>query len=686
MAKKKNSRLTSSVALDVGDISQLPIKGGDGLPEYHKHFTCEKYRLFFERPDPSEKLTDRPNYGWMEKGFSIVTDGEKLVGRDFSITLARMITQYLKNSKNTYYKKISAQCAHFIHYLSRLNNTPSQYNELTRKHCIGFVRCENKNIDHKFAKDFLKAIIPLHPHSKDFNCEHISYKQSKKPIRELDFDTLVDEKDYTDRVMLQMLAYCFYELETTQSRYDEMMNISKEKLGDDYIEELTGKNKVLKQHFLDGEAGFEKLYLHILLRVKNERSGEKFPSTPIFTSVKRVAMSGSYKEIGGETLFLEFSEFLRQKAWASFAVSETKTQSNWLQFLSFSTNHLPSVLALYLMISTGKNQETILSLKRNYGKDGKRPWYENYDVNLGVDEKTSSAQKEVRVIGLKKRAQQAPKEIAIRVPLNSPVFQYMKLYDDIIDQPERTYFFPASKGGTFNTSSLSRALSDFCASFPILDDDNKPLKTIETRRLRKTFVGHLLMELVDDIDNAEELVNKLQEALNHRSFDTTLLSYITKTGMGNQIINSATIALTNHMLEKAMDFKGNIREDNHVPSDTAKEVYLCECSDDSSPTHNIPIAMQCKKYDMCLGCERAEVYARHLPVIYYRILQYDKMAIENPLTFSGLMEDRRQIANNTIETFKRLHKDGENLCDDAFNSANDAMRKGRFLIPSITQF
>jgi hypothetical protein len=686
MAKKKSARLTSSTALDTGNVAQLPIIGGDGLPVYHKHFTCEKYRFFFEQPDPSEKLPDRENYGWVEAGFSIVTDGENLVGLDFSITLARILTKFLKASKSSYYKKLGAHCAQFMRYLERQDDTPSQYNELTHEHCIGFVRDENKSISHIAAKNFLTTIVPLHPHSKDFGCENITYEETKKPFTELDFDTIVDEKDYSDRVMMQILGYCFYELDASQSRYNKIKNISKEKIGDDYVEEISVDNEVLRKHLTGGEAGFEKLYLHILLRMKNERAGDKYPRLGLIAKIKAVAHQDSYKEIGGETLFLDFSAFLRGKAWTSFAISETNKQSNWLQFLSFKTNNLPCVLALYLMISTGKNQETILSLKRNYGKNGKRPWHENYDVNLGVDEKTSPAQKEVRVIGLKKRGNAIPKEIAIRVPLNSPIFKYMKLYDDIIDQPERMYFFSTSKGEVFPNSSISHTLSNFCASFPILGDDNKELKTIVTNRLRKTFAGHLLLSLVDEIDNAEDLVSKLQDALNHNNFDTTLFSYLMKTGMGNQIINSAIIALTNDMLEKAMDFKGNVREDDHVPSDTAKEVYLCECSDDSNPTHNIPIAMQCKKYDMCLGCERSEVYARHLPVIYYRILQYDKQAIENPLTFSGLLEDRRQIANETIETFKRRHKDGVHVCDAAFNAANEAMRKGRVLIPSITQF
>ena len=182
---------------------------------------------------------------------------------------------------------------------------------------------------------------------------------------------------------------------------------------------------------------------------------------------------------------------------------------------------------------------------------------------------------------------------------------------------QNTWFYCISKSTQFfscNINGLTKFYDKFCASFEILGDDDQPLITIQTTRLRKTFAGHLLMQLVEDVESSNDLVSKMRTALNHQKFDTTLFSYILKTGMGNQVINTAIVALTTDMLQKAMKFQGTIREDQERSAKN-KEVYLCDCTDNSKPTHNLPIADKCKKYDMCLGCERAEVYALHLPNI-----------------------------------------------------------------------
>ena len=89
---------------------------------------------------------------------------------------------------------------------------------------------------------------------------------------------------------------------------------------------------------------------------------------------------------------------------------------------------------------------------------------------------------------------------------------------------------------------------------------------------------------------------------------------------------------------------------------------------------------------MCLGCERSEVYAMHLARITYRIMQYDKIALENPLTFSGLLEDRRQIALDTINKFRNEHGRGVEVVEHAYYEATQAMKDGIPLLPAIIQF
>ena len=154
--------------------------------------------------------------------------------------------------------------------------------------------------------------------------------------------------------------------------------------------------------------------------------------------------------------------------------------------------------------------------------------------------------------------------------------------------------------------------------------------------------------------------------------------------MGNLVINSAIVALTSDLLEKALLFKGQIKEDIERSKNTQK-VFLCDCSDSKNPTHGLPIADRCRKYDMCLGCERSEVYSEHLPTIFYRIMQYEDMKINTPETFNVTLEDRLQIAKNTVEQFKTKHKDGIEIVENSYNQAVEAVENNICLLPPILQ-
>ena len=76
----------------------------------------------------------------------------------------------------------------------------------------------------------------------------------------------------------------------------------------------------------------------------------------------------------------------------------------------------------------------------------------------------------------------------------------------------------------------------------------------------------------------------------------------------------------------------------------------------------------------------------HLNNICYRVLQLEEIANENPLTFSGLLEDRRQIALDTINKFSIKHSRGVEVVEHAYFEATRAMKEGRPLLPPIIQF
>jgi len=67
-------------------------------------------------------------------------------------------------------------------------------------------------------------------------------------------------------------------------------------------------------------------------------------------------------------------------------------------------------------------------------------------------------------------------------------------------------------------------------------------------------------------------------------------------------------------------------------------------------------------------------------------MQLEKVATESPLTFSGLLEDRRQIALDTINKFSSQHSRGVEIVEHAYFEASKAMKDGRPLLPPIIQF
>lgn len=676
MAKKKNSRLTVTSAAHVQNVVQLPIKGGDGLLDYQRYYTCKDFRWFFESPEcKSEKLKGTTNIGTNPSSFKIVGDGKNLVGLEIAQTFSRLLVAYFMARKPKNPSDFNSTINHLFQYLASLEKTPNTFEEITFNLYVGFIVSRPNKNQGEDAKRTLKILLPHHPSSKSFDISSISlHRQQNTSIQELDMDSLLDEKDYSDRVMMQMLAYCFYELDIWKKRWNLMLKTTKESLGEYYMERYSINDPLLKTLLTTGTEGHEKLFLNFLLECKQVRSGYEFTkANHQLGRINGVSSSPAYKDVGGQKVYRDYKKYLANKMWSYFAKSDKPEVRN---YLNFKTQHMPVILALYLMISTGKNQETIKTIKRNYGN---KPWYENFDVNLGVDDTTPAAQQVIRVIGHKTKGVAGVKRIPIRIPINSPIFEYMKLYDDMANDPDREYFF------NFGPCILKSATNAFCASYEILDDTNKLLTTIQTTRLRKTFAGHLLMQMVEDVDSSDDLVSKLREALNHQEFDTTLFSYIMKTGMGNQVINAAIVALTTNMLEKAMVFQGTVCEDiERAP--TNKEAYLCDCTDDTNPTHNIPVADRCKKYDMCLGCERSEVYAMHIPRICYRVMQYDEFASQNPMTFGGLLEDRRQIALDTINKFGSEHGRGVEIVEHGYFEAAKAMKNGTPLLPAIMQF
>ena len=327
-----------------------------------------------------------------------------------------------------------------------------------------------------------------------------------------------------------------------------------------------------------------------------------------------------------------------------------------------------AAILLFIMMQTGCNKEVVSSLQRNYNG---LHWTKRFDVSLGVDSQTLLKKQVVRVTGYKARGKHGKKPIDIRVPVNSFLYQVLLLTEKLFSETESDLFF--------SSRIFSHGLRDFCTEYPILDKE-KILESIDTTKIRKCYAGLNLMKAINESNDGVELTRRLRDALDHESFDTTLFSYLLKSGTGNYVISNAIVALTTKMVEDALSFKGQIvTPEKQSKNDRAIPVYLCDCEDPTEPTHNIPIATRCTQYDLCLGCERSQVHAEHLVRICYRIYQYDQIMVP----VSDVLADRKAVALDLIERFQNEHPDGEIIVRNAYEKASNAMLNQIPLLPPI---
>lgn len=695
MAKKKKTKISLSNSNNL----IVPIKALQVLPPYSRFIDSpdHSFRLFFELPHNESEVIDS-HYPYkkyigsgkyskgIKKGFLIMSDGSALAGDDIAKTFAQLVIKKISNqivSKSSVgnYSRIIKQ---FLSFIASLDSPPTLFNQLTYAHFSNWLYSFSKASVERDSKAIMKVLLDLHPISKSINLGNIITKERSKNVKDLnqiDFDKITEQYDYSDKVLFQILAYTFYDIEESARHFSTLETVTIESLQDDYINilDINVKNKTIPRLLESGVGGHRLLLKNIYICIQREKLGHRLyksaPDYSIFMGRLRETSQIIYKN--KYNYCIDFEEFLFSQTWsplpkvASRIGSKIGTPKYIGRMAGVSWHHELSIL-IYTMITIGLNLETILNWKWNINN---KPWYDNYDVELGINDKSSQRNKSVVLVGKKHKGQGASKIITTAININSPLFKYLKFLDKT--RPDNREYI-------FTIKDVNSKLQHFSYQYPIINDDGSTLSSIETKRLRKVFAGQKLISLLKNVKSADELVEKLKNALSHNVFDTTLFSYILKSGMGNLVINSAIVALTSDLLEKALLFKGQIKEDIERSKNTQK-VFLCDCSDSKNPTHGLPIADRCRKYDMCLGCERSEVYSEHLPTIFYRIMQYEDMKINTPETFNVTLEDRLQIAKNTVEQFKTKHKDGIEIVENSYNQAVEAVENNICLLPPILQ-
>lgn len=488
------------------------------------------------------------------------------------------------------------------------------------------------------------------------------------------------EKEYSDRVLMQLTGYVTYHINQVFERLKEYKSVTRESLEKEGIlfSSVSGAKQTLKDknsfHYKlwriyqeDKDKALDIVHKNMLLATKCKQESHKEGREVFYTNSKIVKWLGT----SSTDLFPiedEYRTFFIEK----YGLALDQSQKIWyFTYISEKNNLNKFIIKTYLLLQTGVNFEVVNTLNRLYGG---LHWTERFDLALGVDNNSKIERQVVRVDGVKARGR-FKKIVSIRVPVKSHLYRVLELAEYLFSKPESDVFFAGFR------EAYSSSSSPFLAANPILDGVDE-LKTLESTRIRKSFSGVKLARAIEEAKSGSDLTQILRDALDHEDFDTTLFSYLLKTGIGNFAVSHAIAALTTKMIEDALHFKGKIittdKSDEPITSNSTP-VYLCDCVDPTNPSHGVPISGRCRKYDLCLGCERSEVYAEHIPRICYRILQYDA----TPSPANDLIVDRKAIALDTLDRFRHEHPGGEKLLEMAYGIANQAMLDNKPLLPTI---
>jgi hypothetical protein len=682
MAKRKSERLVGTKASNQTKLAKIV-----SMPSYKSFIFArvsdreKPLKIWFEKNSDSPTDPKLKNVHVLQgrNAKLFIVDPKLNLSKEIMEETARLFSMWVDqvNLGFSTVQKTYIQVAKFIIYLSE-NYQLKSLVEIDRETFNAFARTCDAH------PSLAKNVLALHPHvnSKvlEFNFKSHGKNANRKKVGS--FDEVFQNKAFSDREMFQLLGFVLYRIELINSLLDDLGSADQKQLQEQGFliskEDVEGwivRSDVSPLHRIcslfesQPEKAIDLLYQNYLVVANARKENQTLPQDAearFFHTTSHKVSIHSYK-------FKEsFLQFLEDKFEPSNIGINKGAR---LGFKSYEKTFLLKIpmneaaIMLYILAQTGINLEVLKTLKRNYGGIH---WKQRYDINLGTDAQSLTKRQVLRLTGTKSKGLGGKKPVDIRVPVQSHLYEVIDLWERLFSKSDSAVFFSGI--------SFTSAIRDFCSRYEIFNDESERLTHIDTTKIRKTFAGAKLAKSVELAGSGEELSRVLREALNHESFDTTIFSYLMRTDAGNFVYSSAVVALTTKMIEDALSFKGKIKLKKTVEEKSERiPVFLCDCQNPTNPTHDIPIAGRCKQYDLCLGCERSEVYSEHIPRICYRILQYDM----TPSPASDVLADRKSIALDCIERFKSEHPDGELIVDQGFLQARDAVVKNTPMLPPI---
>jgi len=366
--------------------------------------------------------------------------------------------------------------------------------------------------------------------------------------------------------------------------------------------------------------------------------------------------------------------YTAQFGWNTYTeMTSCSKLSNPIPILLGRTSHYDFLVVTYLLMNTGCNLEVFTNMParvKGYSI------LENYSKETGSGEDVPFREREVSLFGYKKRnAKNGPaKKIFFDVPVHSPAYLYLSALNDI-RPADRKLFFQFEKLG-WNTKSKV-----FVKKFNITDEKNDQLKSLQSRKFRKTFLGHMMLERLKNINSADELIAELRKDMDHDDFSTTM-GYLMQSGHSSLVINTTIIALQMKLIDDALTFSGQINLGIRNKKEERNDRFLCDCQDPSNPPHDIKLE-HCRRFHLCLGCSRSEVFKEHLPAIIYHIFDIEERKVTQPEVYKIAFEDKHMQAKDVISRFRLYTDGGEEEVVKAYQIATTAKANNIILCPPI---
>lgn len=324
-------------------------------------------------------------------------------------------------------------------------------------------------------------------------------------------------------------------------------------------------------------------------------------------------------------------------------LKRTSSHSGWPVEKEVPTLDSIFVFLMFFLIFSGKNKEVVESWKRIYRVG-------DFEVSP-LDWRDPLDPTRCRLRGWKKR--KGPSKIEADdtfFQISSEVFpllEFLLHYTESLqhlaedNSKEALWLYVGRQGvcDLYYKDNFHLASKTFLRRHAIWDfkqnengeEVKERLLTLDSRRFRKVHAAREFMKAISDSQNYQELQENLKHALSHKDFDTTLGSYLS-VGFSRAVIDIGIFTLQSEYVAEARKFRG-VRVEQ-VKVDGVPGFYA-SCAAPNEPDYEGALQradLNCREYDMCLGCSKSRVFDIHLPRVAARITQYESM---KPLMSEG---------------------------------------------------